>query len=268
MNLLGKSLAVGAMALAATGVQARIASPALSGFESDPLGSELFLNVYNSAGQISYALDLGIRTVNFDPTQSYNFNISSDAFSSFMAGTSAGQTVVFSVVGANTYFADIPDLDNMGLFLTSKSEPMPLDFNGFANSSSKIAQYIDQLNARSGQLTGTNQQVGNKANNLDSFSTPGQAAYYPVDWGSNLGDSFSGNVSVIAGESADFWWLGLPWDDEQGDMIPTAKLLGSWSFNIAGNTATLQFAPVPIPAAVWLFGTGLMGLLAAKRRKA
>jgi hypothetical protein len=267
MNILGKSLAVGAMALVATGAQARVASPALSGFESDPLGSELFLSVYNAEGQISYALDLGIRTKEFDPTKPLSFNISSSAFSSFMAGTSAGQNLVYSVVGANTLFNDLPDLDYLGLFVTSKGEPVAQDFNGFTNSSSKVAQYIDQLNSRSGQLTGTNQQTGNKSVNLDSFSTPGTPAYYPVNWGSNLGNSFGSSVAVSAGEAAEFWWLGLPWDDDQGDLMPTATLLGSWNFNIAGNAASLEFAPVPVPAAVWLFGTGLMGLLAAKRRK-
>ncbi|MBS3953726.1 MAG: VPLPA-CTERM sorting domain-containing protein [Methylomicrobium sp.] len=268
MNILGKSLAVGAMALAATGAQARVASPALSGFESDPLGSELFLSVYNAEGQISYALDLGIRTKEFDPTKPLSFNISSNAFLSFMAGTSAGQSVVYSVVGANTFFSDLPDLDYVGLFVTSKGQPVLPDFNGLNTSSTLVAEYINQLNSRSGQLTGTNQQTGSKAVNLDSFSTPGTPAYYPVNWGSNLGNTFGSSVAVSAGEAAEFWWLSQPFDESLGDHVPTATLLGSWNFNIAGNSASLEFAPVPVPAAVWLFGTGLMGLLAAKRRKA
>ncbi|MDP2177146.1 PEP-CTERM sorting domain-containing protein [Methylicorpusculum sp.] len=268
MNIVSKSLLVGAMALAATGAQARVASPALSGFESDPLGSEFFLSVYNAEGQISYALDLGIRTKDFDPTKPLSFNISSNAFLSFMAATSAGQSLVYSVVGANTFFSDLPDLDYLGLFVTSKGEPALQDISGFATSSAKVAQRIDQLNSRSGQLTGTNQQTGNKAVNLDSFSTPGQAAYYPVNWGANLDDTFGSNVAVSAGEAAEFWWLSQPFDDELGDHVPTATLLGYWNFTVAGNTANLEFAPVPVPAAVWLFGTGLMGLLAAKRRKA
>ncbi|MDO8846017.1 PEP-CTERM sorting domain-containing protein [Methylicorpusculum sp.] len=272
MNIVSKSLLVGAMALAATGAQARVASSALSGFENDPLGSELFLSVYNAEGQISYALDLGIRTKDFDPTKPLSFNISSNAFLSFMAGTSAGQSLVYSIVGANNFFSDLPDLDYLGLFVTSKGQPALQDFNGFNNSVAKVSQHIDQLNSRSGQLTGTNQQTGNKAVNLDSFSTPGTAAYYPVNWGSNLGNSFGSSVAVSAGEAAEFWWLSQPFDEELGDHVPTATLLGYWNFTVAGNTANLEFssapAVVPVPAAVWLFGTGLMGLLAAKRRKA
>ncbi|PPD20564.1 MAG: hypothetical protein CTY22_04835 [Methylomonas sp.] len=40
--------------------------------------------------------------------------------------------------------------------------------------------------------------------------------------------------------------------------------LGKWT--LAGNSLT--FTPVPVPAAVWMFGTGLLGLLGISRRKA
>ena len=36
---------------------------------------------------------------------------------------------------------------------------------------------------------------------------------------------------------------------------------------ISGNTLAVDLAPIPVPAAVWLFGTGLIGLVAVARRK-
>jgi hypothetical protein len=37
--------------------------------------------------------------------------------------------------------------------------------------------------------------------------------------------------------------------------------------HITGNTLAVDLAPIPVPAAVWLFGTGLIGLVAVARRK-
>jgi hypothetical protein len=36
---------------------------------------------------------------------------------------------------------------------------------------------------------------------------------------------------------------------------------------ISGNTLAVDLAPIPVPAAVWLFGTGLLGLVAVARRR-
>ena len=35
---------------------------------------------------------------------------------------------------------------------------------------------------------------------------------------------------------------------------------------VSGNTLAVDLAPIPVPAAVWLFGTGLLGLVAVMRR--
>jgi hypothetical protein len=37
---------------------------------------------------------------------------------------------------------------------------------------------------------------------------------------------------------------------------------------ISGSTLAVDLAPIPVPAAVWLFGSGLLGLVAVARRRA
>lgn len=44
----------------------------------------------------------------------------------------------------------------------------------------------------------------------------------------------------------------------------------NWSFSAqeTGSTYSMTVTAAPIPAAVWLFGSGLIGLIAVARRKA
>ncbi|MEQ1531843.1 MAG: VPLPA-CTERM sorting domain-containing protein [Methylococcales bacterium] len=43
--------------------------------------------------------------------------------------------------------------------------------------------------------------------------------------------------------------------------------VGSWSQNVAGYKLNLSTSPVPVPGAVWLFGSALAGVLGLRRRK-
>lgn len=53
---------------------------------------------------------------------------------------------------------------------------------------------------------------------------------------------------------------------------------GDWDIGVAGNSGVrlvaplkyrtyAEFSPVPVPAAVWLFGSGLLGMVGVARRK-
>ena len=54
-----------------------------------------------------------------------------------------------------------------------------------------------------------------------------------------------------------------------GSALNGTKLKGSaTALNIAGTWGALNVTTVPVPAAVWLFGSGLIGLAGAARRKA
>ena len=77
-------------------------------------------------------------------------------------------------------------------------------------------------------------------------------------WGSTGGSE----AAVNFGEKADFWaaFSGVP--------TTTFLLPGQWLLS-ATKLEYKVFQPtvIPLPAAVWMFGAGLMGLLGATRRK-
>jgi hypothetical protein len=59
---------------------------------------------------------------------------------------------------------------------------------------------------------------------------------------------------------------GLDSDFNAGDFSSACITPGSANASGTGD-CTVSVNPVPLPAAVWLFGTGLMGLIGISRRK-
>jgi hypothetical protein len=83
--------------------------------------------------------------------------------------------------------------------------------------------------------------------------------------------SFGGNTKANrpAGDQA---WL-LTSIDGDGDAIPGIKMAAGGPFQFfqanfnANMTATAKPSAIPVPAAVWLLGSGLLGLVGVARRK-
>lgn len=73
---------------------------------------------------------------------------------------------------------------------------------------------------------------------------------------------------------ANFVWSGLPASPYTLDYAATVPIGDASGFggvkyflHLEGLYATLDGPIVPVPAAIWLFGSGLLGLLAAARRR-
>ncbi|MGJ0490311.1 hypothetical protein [Methylobacter sp.] len=96
------------------------------------------------------------------------------------------------------------------------------------------------------------------------------------------GDLVSGNWSLDPSVWQSYKAITLVLNDGRAsnDVFWSAWLLepgstfGHWEMNIIGTDdfrnlshMTLYGSPVPVPAAVWLFGSGLLGLIGAARRK-
>ena len=55
------------------------------------------------------------------------------------------------------------------------------------------------------------------------------------------------------------------WDLDKDPGIDRIGILGFGSAVNAGGWAYVTFSPVPLPGAVWLFGSGLLGLIGMAR---
>ncbi len=99
-------------------------------------------------------------------------------------------------------------------------------------------------------------------------------AHMLLDWG------LTSNIDVVnvwdVSSSGDIQtYTSTDWDGDGipgGAMLDSGALVGfSASFNLEGSDlANVNITPpsaVPVPAAVWLFGSGLLGLVGVARRK-
>ena len=85
---------------------------------------------------------------------------------------------------------------------------------------------------------------------------------YLMMWDGNTGDGNNYETIAINADGS-FAWFG-PLDIE-GDFTEGDTLYGSYGFN--GPITEITASPVPVPAAVWLLGSGLLGLIGIRRRK-
>lgn len=71
-------------------------------------------------------------------------------------------------------------------------------------------------------------------------------------------------VQSIGGSSD---WIGGDPNMASVWSVPTANQYAITFGEIGGFDFVVDIAPVPVPAAVWLFGSGLLGLIGLARRK-
>jgi hypothetical protein len=262
MKFLGKSFAVAAMALAvSTAAEARIQSIG----DNKPTGSELIFNLVNYTAEKSYTLDLGITTAQYDSSASQSINFSAimnadSNFQSFLSSYSAGHNVTWGVSGGNGFFDTEEAVQTFGFYTTSVTNtPASIDTDGadINNTMGKWDGLVSNINP-----------VGQPATNLSYFRNASDLGYTGV-----FGNDFQTALPFAAQGALgqEMWFVKEKVNNDDFITGELVVLPGKWNFNIANGVASLGYsaAPseVPVPAAVWMFGTGLLGLLGLNRRK-
>ena len=119
-----------------------------------------------------------------------------------------------------------------------------------ADTTGPVGAWTDRLNAS----TSANGAA------VASLAPIAGTSYYNT-YLANLG-SIGGNQSFTGATSADFYWVS---NAELNDLNNSIQKLGTFSLS-AANVLTYNVAAVPVPAAVWLFGSALLGMLGFTRR--
>jgi hypothetical protein len=273
MNILLKSAVAAALALSATGAFA-LGIPANN-------SSDLVLVIENNTTKAAYAFDTGISIDSVLPTGSL---VSGAVMNTSLAGinqTIAASPTLQSFLASNPASGDGWTLEagqyaGAGLAATTNNTTTAgaakaiftsnigsgnnsvLAAKGIAN----LVNYENGLNSDVAQTNGglfplttsTETTAAAYTNSQASASAPSK---YNMLGAPDLGSvgtpyqlfGFTGNNSKLS--------------NLQSYILGSATLGTDGTLTITGNSP----APVPLPAAVWLFGSGLMGLVGVSRRR-
>lgn len=269
MNLKLKTLVM-AVALGVAGVtQAAIVTDNynLNGIGAGTGDAELVFTIFDAARNQSLALDTNLTANQFRNNNAAlvnTFSVTDSLLQSFIAGSPNAAAMVWNI-GALSNLGLGPDAGilttngNAGATINPATQG-PFSGNALTSAMGFIESYSQ-----------ANSSAFTAANPNSAISAATSAAGYN---GGFSGPCFGNQCffnNTVAGFGSDqlmsFIALGATEvSDLDGTPISTTYNNGMWHVN--GTTGTLSYvSAVPIPAAVWLFGSGLLGLVGISRRK-
>jgi hypothetical protein len=211
------------------------------------------------------------------PTDGLFISIVDNANGSSFFGNLGVTTGTFLSTYANSSFTAAGDMiADLSAWLAGKGNLTQIQWNILGSIGGTTAAgtggltTVRELNAvtdtRSGAFNAALGNIGTfvEQRNLDLASSDG-AAYGQVNFIQDFGSPSMGiDADAGLGASLAFYELVKGGRTAQGQVNPLA---GSWEFNFANGAAAVQYNAVPVPAAVWLMGSALLGMVGVSRRK-
>jgi hypothetical protein len=253
-----------AAALTAASVSANAAWDA-NGFEG-----ELILNVWNNATETSFSMDLGI-DASYGPLDSNNLTFTIDSAAMTHVGGSAAD-LMWNVGGANSDNTfngfDLAAVPLFGLYTTSVTAPL----GGYGSNYNTVAAVANGSFANlDTALAGGTELVAGAADPtilLSGGSYAGNTAVFGSTSNTVQGAAWmQSSTAAAAGDSLYAYKLGVAFDQGAFSEVITQSA-AVWTFDADASTLTYgSVAAVPVPAAVWMFASGLLGMAGVARRK-
>jgi hypothetical protein len=190
--------------------------------------SEVFVSVFDEAGEKSYYKDLGRTMVQFVNNQGcVNLNLGQDPN---YAGFAGKPDLVYNVAGVNPLAQDFGNVAAWGYVATSSQGAgiFNTGWNFIDNSLQKIRVYIRALN-----VVAFENRPGQAAKNLSGVFGPGDAGYHGGGiWGPSMGQSVRGSTQGKPGAELEFYFVNNP---TGADDAGKATKLGTWLLTEGGQ---------------------------------
>lgn len=206
---------------------------------------ELFVSVYDAAGQQSYYRDLGVSFASFlKNPNAVGANLAQDPnFAPFL-----GKTLVYNVAAVYPLAKDLSNLNAWGYLATSSQGASAFNaaFNAIDNAQQKIQAYIGALN-----VLPFEGKPGQAEENKSGAFGPKDLAYHgAATWGPNMGQGVGGNTEGKPDRPLEFYFVGNATGDDAGKSIVK---IGAWTLSAAGQLSfsgqSLSVNAPPVAAA-------------------
>lgn len=252
-------LAKAVLAAAALGA-AGGANAAISYDAGNSGDGELFINIYrNTTSPATLVLDtnLSANALVSGAITSWNSNAAQQSAVSAFLGTATPGEFLFDAGAIQNSFTDV---NQYGLLLTNTDDTLlhpanPTVLGEFITAATIWAKDVNQ----------------NANNSPDGLLNPAAAGDYG-DWaadtkgwnGDGLTLTWNETTDTAAGNDLALYRFFF----EAGTFAPVKEILGHVSIDTAtGLVAYNGVSPVPLPPAVWLLGSALVGLVSVARRR-
>jgi len=230
---------------------------------SQGMNGELFMSVWDPVAQTSYVNDLGVTMSNFlakANTTGYSLSYAGSNMLTSNFNLAGNTNLVYNVAALDSVPTTAPYVGQTYLSTTNASATIVASMT---NSKVNALQNVN------GYLTTINGSDLNFATNKEGVYTAAAsgAAYFGSGFQTNWKSYSTFNSTAAVGTAQNMWEL-TPSSNAGLSKATTTKLAGQWLLNKAGAlTYTAPPAAVPLPAAVWLLGSGLIGMVGVARRK-
>ena len=252
----GIALAVGlgiGSAQAAIDTDGVTSNPTSIGNGTGSGSGELFFSILDDTNNNSLTLDLGIGVQAFLADPLAGFSLQSNALQSFIASGDPN-AMRWNVAGLNNDVSGVAPEIFVVTTVDNDTSPDPFQ-NGSAIQQAMVnaGQYLEGVN---------NLIVGNVAT---AGEIDGVAYFSGGAWGTNFGGPlpFDNAAELANAETAAMVIIGFVNPTTTAFVENAALANGFWSLD--AGTGTVSFSAVPIPAAVWLFGSAVAGLFGFRR---
>ena len=237
-------------------------------------GSLAFL-AFDSATGASLAVDLGLTYSDLVTGSATDLTLAPNNSFSFSQNLSAAFNAVFpSTVGVQWGLIAADNELDAGCFVTECGRNMVMTSANPAGPAGVNASMLVSLNT----LNGFMDELAGEGGTTVSEAATAAPSLFNINFrlGSNFdgaGPTYSGDVGSSLGlflvETGDEFDIGNG-PEQVGGSPSTPYVVTQFAFDALfdGSTLEINAAPIPLPAAVWLFGAGLLGMFGFSRRQA
>ena len=259
MKIFTKSLLAVAMLAAGTGA----ANASIQ--VGNNTASEVYLSVYDTVKASTFNLDLGVTmgtlVANLNNTA---FSLSFD-LAALTSGSAGAKWTAFNTgLNSLTTVYGLVVTGQLGKLMATGPDASPAKFASVNAGNASITSLVGHTNIVNTAALADN---GNPASdptslNLSSIvldsDTPETGQHnLPNQFSDLSGTKSDAGADIAYGTAGKFYYYN------GGTSVAAAAQV----WNLSGSTLTYKVSAVPLPAAVWMFGAGLMGVLRLNRRK-